>query len=420
VSVSSIRFFLIASVPILCSCTQLTPLHENTAARPHNSLSSASGYDLAFIEFGEQGSYQDSSQLQNAIALIQHTSKPLVITYVHGWHNNAGSADVGRFREWLAALSQTQLIRANGFHIIGVYLGWRGELTTVPVVRQLTFYSRKAAAERLASNFDCYDAIAAVSEAARKFHTNERQYTVLIGHSFGGLIVERAVAHAINAEMHGHGAPDRSLPADLILMVNPASDSILARQMIGALYMRPTENTRPFLVSLTSTADDATGKWFPIGTSVAATTKAFNKVPVPGELHEQSERRFYTSTPGHNAYLINHETEKLPKAIEAPNGLDAIQMNLSHNLTGNVFATDGPSGTLELWQFKRVTSVDVPYWDVKVDPSIIKNHGDIWNPRAKAMMAAIFRITNPIMNRAVKRRANLQQPPDFGKMQHAQ
>jgi hypothetical protein len=58
-----------------------------------------------------------------------------------------------------------QLIRNAGLHPVGVYLGWRGENTTVPVVRQFTFFSRKAAAERLASNFDCYDAIVAVSQA---------------------------------------------------------------------------------------------------------------------------------------------------------------------------------------------------------------------------------------------------------------
>ena len=57
-------------------------------------------------------------------------------------------------------------------------------------------------------------------------------------------------------------------------------------------------------------------------------------------------------------------------------------------------------------------TVDVPYWDVKVDPSIIKNHGDLWNPRAEAMMAAIFRMANPMMNRAAKPRANLQRTPD--------
>lgn len=407
---------LITIPALLFGCTHLSPLHPNTNANPTNSLSSGAGYDLAFVEFGEQGSYQDTSQLKNTIGLIKRTSRPLVVTYVHGWHNNAGSDDVKRFSDWLSELSQTQLIRDSGFHLIGVYIGWRGELTQAPLVRQLTFYNRKAAAERLASNFDCYDAIATISEAARKFHQGDRQYTVLIGHSFGGLVVERSVAHAINAEMHGHATPERSLPADLILMVNPASDSILTRQMIAALYARGTANTRPFLVSLTSTADAATGTAFPISTSLAATAKAFNDVPVPGSTKTENERRFYTSTPGHNQFLINHETEKLSKTIKAPNGLNAIQTNLSHNLSGDVFTLDGPNGQLELWHINRVGNVDVPYWDVKVDPSIIKNHGDIWNPRARAMMAAIFRMTNPMLNRSAKPKANLQQPPDFNKM----
>jgi hypothetical protein len=50
---------------------------------------------------------------------------------------------------------------------------------------------------------------------------------------------------------------------------------------------------------------------------------------------------------------------------------------------------------------------------VKVDPSIIKNHGDIWNPKAQAMMAAIFRMTNPLMNREskVRPRAVLKKEP---------
>jgi len=124
----------------------------------------------------------------------------------------------------LSELSQTELIRSSGFHLVGVYLGWRGELTTAPILHQLTFYSRKAAAERLASNFDCYDAIAAISEAARKFHQGDRQYTVLIGHSFGGLVVERSVAHAINAEMHGHASgapmPDVALHHSVIDRIN--------------------------------------------------------------------------------------------------------------------------------------------------------------------------------------------------------
>jgi hypothetical protein len=134
---------------------------------------------------------------------------------------------------------------------------------------------------------------------------------------------------------------------------------------------------------------------------------------VPGTEQRESERRFYTATPGHNEFLINHETVKMEKTIQAPGGLNALQTNLSHNLSGEVFTTDGPNGTLDLWHLKRTGNVDVPYWDVKVDPTIIKNHGDIWNPKAQAMMAAIFRMTNPLMNRAskVKPRAVLKKEP---------
>jgi hypothetical protein len=392
---------------LLYGCRHLSPLYENTTDNPTKSIDRKR--DLAFIEFGEQGSYQDRTQLQNAVDLIKKTPRPLVITYVHGWHNNAGSDDVRKFSEWLLDLGRTQRVRDSGLHPIGVYLGWRGEITDVPIIRQFSFYSRKAAAERLASNFDCYDAIAAISQAARESHKADGQYTVLIGHSFGGLVVERAVAHAINAEIHGHAPAERSLPADLILVVNPASDSILTRQMITALASRQTGNARPFLVSLTSTADAATGTAFPISTSLAATTKVFNDVTLPGAEIRQNERSFYTTTPGHNPYLVNHRTAKL--APVAKSGMSALAANLSHEITGEDFATDGPNDTLDMWRFARKGNVDVPYWNVEVDPAIIKDHGDIWNPKAQAMMAAIFRMTNPILNRNVKARAVLKKEP---------
>lgn len=414
-------FALGVSALWLGACTSLSPLHPNTTANPNNSVVTKEDYRIAFIEFGEQGSYQDPTQLQNALALIRDTPKPLVITYVHGWQNNAESGDVKNFESLLARLNRAPAIRDVGFHLVGVYLGWRGKFTPVPVLKELSFWNRKKTAERLASNYDCYDAIASISEEARKNHTAGGQYTVLLGHSFGGLIVERSVAHAINAEIHGHVGADRSLPADLIIVVNPASDSILARQMIAALYSRRTEGTRPFFVSITSTGDSATGLAFPLGTGLAATTKAFNRVSAPGPSKTmQSERKFYTSTPGHNEMLINHVTLNLHKSITSPQGHPALETNLEHNLSAGVFTLDGAPGKLDLWQIKKVGDVDVPYWDIKVDPSIIKNHGDLWNERAEAMMAAIFRMTNPRLNPRVQPRANLQRPPDFNRLQSRQ
>ena len=402
----------------LTSCTSLSPLRSNTTANPTNSVIAKDGYKVAFIEFGEQGSYQDPTQLQNALALIRDTPKPLVITYVHGWQNNVESGDVQSFESLLARLNRAPAIRNVGFHVVGVYLGWRGKLTPVPVLKEISFWNRKATAERLASNYDCYDAIASISEEARR-KGRGNQYTVLLGHSFGGLIVERSVAHAINAEIHGHADADRSMPADLVIAVNPAADSVLARQMIAALYSRKTEGTRPLFVSITSTGDWATGTVFPIGTGLASVSKGFNNVPAPGPngtMH--SERDFYTSTPGHNEMLINHITVDKHETINSPNGLPALEENLQHNHAGNGFTLDRANGKLDIWQIKRVRDVDVPYWDVQVDPSIIKDHGDIWNERAEAMMAAIFRMANPILNRNAKPRATLHRAPDFNRLEH--
>jgi pimeloyl-ACP methyl ester carboxylesterase len=394
----------------LCGCTPLTP------SRVDNSVTIENGYKVAFIEFGEQGSYQDPKQLQKALDLIRNTEKPLVITYVHGWQNNVESDDVRKFGSLLARLESAPAIRNVGFHVVGVYLGWRGKITPIPVLKELSFWNRKATAERLASNYDCYDAIASISEQARK-HGLGNQYTVLLGHSFGGLIVERSVAHAVNAEIHGHADADRSMPADLMIAVNPAADSILARQMIDALYDRQTEGARPLFISITSTGDWATGKVFPIGAGLGSISKGFNTVEAPGPGDKPvSEREFYTSTPGHNEMLINHITVDTHQTIDSPLGHPALETNLEHNHAGDGFALDAPNGKLSIWQFKRVGDVDVPYWDVKVDPSIIKDHGDLWNPRAEAMMAALFRKANPMINRAAKPRATLHRAPSLNRV----
>ncbi len=118
--------------------------------------------------------------------------------------------------------------------------------------------------------------------------------------------------------------------------------------------------------------------------------------------------------------LINHITVDKHETINSPNGLHALEENLEHNHAGNGFTLDGAKGKLDVWQIKRVGDVDVPYWDVQVDSSIIKDHGDLWNERAEAMMAAIFRIANPMLNPHAKPRANLQRPPDFNRLQYRQ
>ena len=404
-----LRIANVACVVLLQGCVSMSPRYQNLSSGPLNSVLPREGYHLAFIEFGEQGSYLDTSQVEAAYNLVRNSRKPLVITYVHGWHNDSGSKDVGRFEEFLHDVGNTQLIKEHGFDVIGVFLGWRGEITNAPVLTELTFYSRKTAAERLANNFDCFDAISSVAEAARSYHSRANRYTILIGHSFGGLVVERAVAHALDAKMHTTNSIGSQMPADLTLVWNPASDSILSRQIIAALTQWQTENTRPLFASVTSTADTATGVIFPIAMTLSSTSKAFPKVhdPVPRSdndglgddpnAHLESERSYYTSTPGHKNELINHDTVPSPIQGHFPPGTSAVALNLSHNLKGDVVALPTDSGGIELWQLKQRTSaVDVPYWDIQVDKRLIKSHGDVWNLKAEALLAGLFRIANPL------------------------
>ena len=392
----------------------MEPVYQNPTNGPVKSIQKEKDYSLAFIEFGEQGSYQDTSQVEKAVDLVRSTPKPLVITFVHGWHNNASSRDAERFKTFLGEIAHTPLIRNEGFHVVGVYLAWRGESVDIPGLNALTFYGRKTAAERLASNFDCFDAISSIAEAARKHHRRENEYTILLGHSFGGLVVERAIAHAIDAEMHGRATKYNSMPADLALVLNPASDSILSRQIISALYQEKTENARPLFVSVTSTADSATGTIFPIGTSISAVPKVFNKVSDPGPPDKmESERNYYTSTPGHKESLVNHKAVKLDEPYDVPPGLTAMEVNLSHVLSGDRVLLPVKGKSPELWQLKRTSEIDVPYWDIQVDGSIIKNHEDIWNERAKALMAGVFSIANPVSLRQHRKEADLQKPRDY-------
>lgn len=375
----------------------MSPRYQNTAGetRPR-SIVDGEGYRVAFVEFGEQGSYLDTSQIEAAVNMVRTTPRPLVVTYVHGWHNDSGSADVGRFSDFLRRVASAPSIAGEHYNVVGVYLAWRGDLTKVPLLTELTFYSRKSAAERLANNFDCFDAISSISEAARGHHSRSAEYTILIGHSFGGLVIERAVAHALDAKMHGRNAKGTEMPADLTLVWNPASDSILSRQIMAALDQWQTANTRPLFVSVTSTADSATGGIFPIATTLASTTKAFPEVADPGTNNRENERNYFTSTPGHKRELINHELEPAPFSLRSTDGLDALQLNLTHNLTGDVVALPADGGGIKLWQIAHHSGPDVPYWNIQVDKRIIKSHGDVWNDKTEALLGGLFRIANPL------------------------
>ena len=443
------RFFVTLALTFLfASCAAYGPFRANTASNPLNSVRGpADGrYKLAFIEFNDQGSELDSSQRAAALDVIHKAPRPFLFLYIHGWQNNANSGDVCRFEHFLDELSHYPEATGQKINIIGVYIGWRGIDLTLPVAKFLTFWSRKSTGYNIASGNGCLAAISELALAARapdkKFHR-----CMLLGHSFGGLLLENTISHSI-LDASSNGVRNTS-PWDMAVAFNSADSSIGTRQLVGELdYLYKYDpvrhayvlrnpgpekgsalpENRPFLVILQSENDQATGQIFPVGTgalNIVDLRAHWDKVAVPGSNGlKVSESKFYTQTPGNNRYLVNYHVVPLGEAAPPP-GLRAsenraFEANILENHPDYSFYTsehnDGhedsfcrgadynpneirPSTGNEIWrrwQFVYTGNARVPFWIVRVPKDIIWGHGGLWSDNSVAMLGALFRIEIPL------------------------
>jgi len=159
----------LTSAMLFASCAAYGPYHANTATNPLNSVRGpADGrYKMAFIEFNDQGSELDPSQRAAALDLIHKAPRPVLFIYVHGWQNNANSGDVCHFEHFLDELSRFPEATGTKINLIGVYIGWRGVDLTLPVLKFLTFWSRKSTGYSIAAENGCLAAISELAVAAR-------------------------------------------------------------------------------------------------------------------------------------------------------------------------------------------------------------------------------------------------------------
>jgi len=440
-------FVTIAAAILLTSCAAYGPYHANTSGEPLNSVRGPKDgrYKLAIIEFGDQGSALDLSQRTAALQVIHQAESPLLFVYIHGWQNNANSGDVCRFEHFLDTVSQFPEVRAAKGNVIGVYIAWRGIDITLPVAKFLTFWSRKATGETIAAQNGC---LATISELALAARAPDKQLhrCILLGHSFGGLVLENTISHSI-LDASSTGTRNTS-PWDMAVAFNPADSSIGTRQLVSELdylykydpnrhaYIGRASGTeasvvdenRPFLIILQSENDQATGQFFPIGTglfNVVNLRAHWDRVPVPGANGQKvSEREFYTHTPGNNKYLVNYKVVPLGDTTAPPNLIAkdnrAVDANALVNHPDYSFYTsehnDGhedrfcvngnynpdqvrpPSGK-EIWwrwQFVFTGNARVPCWIVRVPKEIIWGHGGLWSDNSVAMLVALFRIHFPL------------------------
>ena len=236
---------------LLASCESYGPFHPNTATEPLNSIRGPSDgrYKFAFIEFGDQGSALDTSQRAAALNVIRQARRPLLFVYIHGWMNNANSGDVCRFEHFIDMVSRLPEVTHGKINVIGVYIAWRGKDLSVPGLDLLTFWNRKLTGGAVAAQNSCLATINELALAARE-PGKQVHHCVLMGHSFGGLVLSNTISHSI-LDASSTGARNAS-PWDMAVAFNPADDAIGTRQLMSELdYLYKYDPTRGAYVGRT-------------------------------------------------------------------------------------------------------------------------------------------------------------------------
>ena len=391
----------------------------NQMYRP-SSLEEHPDYSLAFIEFDDQGELWSPSQLDSALEHLERlnttTAGVALVVFVHGWNNDASMREerpekgsIYQYRKILVRLRDDIEERYPGIDIpvMGIYLGWRGRVSNVPLIREASFYNRRGAAERIAGA----SATEAIYRILTTMRANPSSRSVLIGHSFGSMILERALAQAAVSALLASPQQELIFPADLVVLLNPAGSASQTKQMVDILARNRLKTyrvdesgnryERPLLVSFTSSTDKATQVFFPVGMSVKAMNKKFRKYGQEYCSPIAKQQYLYTHTAGHTPALHSHEVTVGPLRAGAGNGESGDPVGTT---AANYQAEYDPetqqmalsfNGEEHRFSIRRKPWVlnDTPYWIMQVPPELIPNHSAVLTENTFRLMEAVLTLS---------------------------
>ncbi len=404
--------------PVAADCRQRTPEHT-------------SRYDLFFVEFDDQGwlhpQQEDGSgearqQLDFLMKALRKSATEnagiSLVLYVHGWKHNAAWDDpnVNDFRNALLATSlveesNEQQLGVKARRVIGVYVGWRGKSLNLPEpFISSTFWDRKFTAQHVAqgSARELFSSLRGLQrdqnakDPACQRHTSRCKVRMLmIGHSFGGLILFNAISEALIDSLaadqdDGTGDGPVGRFGDMVILINPAFEAsryeTLHRIATNRGYGR---YQAPIFVSVTSTADWATRVAFPLG-------RFFNTIFE--HTASEDENLANNNTIGHIPRYITHRLSKSKESsphcagwvdlgtLKPEERLKQLEFNLDIERRNNTtfFDTNLHTGVLrDRWSrtfcggaLLEHTHHDPnsPIWNIQTDQDIIAGHNEITGP----------------------------------------
>lgn len=367
-----------------------------------------SKFKLGIVEFDDMGESWEkcrsltdpnNCQLSRVLDMIRQEKKSgdvVVVVFTHGWKNNASrnneeKKNLRDFKLLMDGLSRgepamiarmqqrapTDASPVRPRTYIGIYLGWRGQ--SIPGDLFLSFWNRRDAAQRVGSS-DYAEAIYRIMAVTKENSQTSR--IVIVGHSFGARVLETAITNTfvsllVPAPASGELAPTlgQISPADLILYVNPATDSFRTKQLIELMKRTSFDVTRgdvphgPLFLSVTSTGDEATKIAFPLGQDISAASKAFRHDYGPGVTGIPAQETFFTHTPGHIPFLFSHTVQSVSQPCVS-------QENFRFEAAGSCYEMTPVENR---WN-------NSPFWVTTVPPAIIRDHNDIFNPAFVTMI----------------------------------
>ncbi|MGB5661389.1 MAG: SMP-30/gluconolactonase/LRE family protein [Thermoanaerobaculia bacterium] len=410
----------LSQISLLALLVALTGCVSAKMYRP-DSVEEREDYTLTFIEFDDQGEPWAPAQLERTIQVIDEANsdgkRAVVLLFVHGWQNDASERenrkDDNNVEGFHRLLNTTRQLIERGnespedIALIGVYLSWRGRSTDVKLLQPLTFYSRRGAGQRVAS-VSTTEAILRVMATTKK---NPLSTGVVIGHSFGGMIVESALIQALVSYAIYPGAEIQA-SADMVILVNPASQSMLAKNMVGLLkrnrlqfYREDEDGNRresPLIVSVTSTADMATGNLYPLALSMKGWSKKFRQYEPTDCSPAPSQKEFYTHTAGHNPVLYSHVIATTG-SIDAGSVDDSemvLEVSVDPKTGENRYTFPGQENLFTIQRLPLGYN-DTPYWIMNAPPELIRDHSEIFTYNTLQMIRALMHLSGA-SNQTVK------------------
>ncbi|MDH5666707.1 MAG: hypothetical protein OEY86_01675 [Nitrospira sp.] len=407
------------------SCTYTQSGDCANHAVQHHAPGQPGEYYLSFIEFDDQGQLWDRKQLHNMLDTyrpIAGVDDVLLVTFIHGWHHNASPEDgnIQDFRHLLADLSQAETDNDTKRKVLGVYIGWRGESLTVPVMKHITFWDRKNTAHKVGQQGvtevllrleEIVNAKAGM-DAAKPQPLKSRFVT--IGHSFGGAILYTALQQIledrfIDSRTHKTSTGNANGLGDLVVLMNPAFEALRYATLydISQDYCRGYFRTQlPKLAILTSETDRATGWAFPAGrlfstffeTHTTIHRHTCEKVgkDIPMDIAEgQADRH----TVGHFSPYLTHRL--IPLTASTKRSKDFNYRSLQ-----TLWAEQQASGSFLFENTELIhlgkTVPNNPYLNIQVDTHLIAGHNDIWHDHIVSFVRDLIMISTTPLEQSVE------------------